>query len=679
MEWNKNFFLNLLSFRKKEKKKEYCFGLVLKEEEGEGLILEISHQEKKIKKIDEKEFSYSDGWEKLAEDVDQVLFELENNHKIRVEKVIFFLFSHLVDQKTKQIKNPYLKKIKQLVKELELKPLGFIELHEALSFFLREEEKESLTASIVELDKSSVSLFIYQRGGLIFSDSVARTENLISDLELIIKKVQKSIILPSRVIIYNLETLGGDLNYIISHRFWEKLFVQIPKIETFSFDQLKKALVFAFSDQFFLEEKEVELIEEKKEVMGFVVGEDIREKKPSVEKKIEEKVVIETKEKKTPLAFPNINWQRLIFPLLIGAIVLIFVFGISLLYFFHQVSLVLYFQGKKIEKEIILRDQSLIKRNESLIEKEDSIATSGKKIIGEKAGGEVVIFNSTSQEKEFEKGTILETGGGVKFVLGNNVKVASASQTLTGEGNLLTITGKAKGKITAVEIGPSGNIKKNEKLKIVGLSSDLFFALPTEDLTGGSQQEIQTVSKDDMKKLKEDLLSKIKKEGSLAIKEKIKNDQLIDNLTKVEIVEEKFSKELGEEAKNLRLKIKAKTQFFTFNRPQARETILKILKESIDPNYQLSEKSLEFWLKQGKEEEKKIVLIFSVLGKIIEKKDRRQLIAQLKGKNIKEMDKIVKKNLGAIGYEITMKRKIPFLDFWMPFFEKNIQLRIESL
>lgn len=684
----KNFLFNLFRKTTEIGKKEYYFGLILKEEEGWDLLLEIDQRQNKIRKIDEKKFIYSDSWEQINDDVDKVLFELEKKNNIRVEKTILILYSHLVDQKTKEVKKPYLGKIKHLVKELELKLLGYIEHHEAISLYFKKTEGVPLTSIIIELDKSSVSLFIYKGGEFVFSDSIARTEDLIADLQTILDKIKEEIILPSRMVIYNSSGLEEESDKIITHRWQENLFIQIPKVEILNYEKLKEILIFSFSQQIF-EGGKVSIIKEKKqeEILGFVIGKDIKEivSRPQMETEISE--AEELQEDKFQLRLPfrlpplpikfNLELQAPVL-LLIG-LVLIFSSIFVVLFYLHKASLDVYFQGKKIEKEIDIKDEPLIKKIDEIVEKEDSIGTSGKKIVGEKARGEVTIYNSDLTEKEFTKDTVLTTSSGIKFILDAAVKVASASQSLTSDGNLLTVTGKTKAKITAYDIGPSGNISKDEKLKIGEFPLSLFFALPTASFSGGSKQELQTVSKEDMNKLRELVLEKIKTEGNTAITNKLKNIQIIDKLTKIEIIDEKYSKELAEETKNLSLKIKSKVTFYTFNKNDARKVIFNSLSGLIDPNYELSVNSINYALKKVEEKDEKIVLTVDVSAKTMVKIDEKQLVHQLLGRSLSDAEKVIKEKFKARAYEVKIKKDLPFLKSRLPFFEKNIDLRIKSL
>ena len=152
------------SFSKKTRKQSYYLGIFLKEEEG---ILLVISQGLSGAVVQEKEkFSYSNGWENLSNDIDEILYRMEKKLNYQFKKTIFFVYSHLVDDKTGDIRKPYLQKIKDLVKNLEIEAVGYIECYEAVSSLLEEKEEIPLTAVLVELDKSQIGIFVYKGGKL---------------------------------------------------------------------------------------------------------------------------------------------------------------------------------------------------------------------------------------------------------------------------------------------------------------------------------------------------------------------------------------------------------------------------------------------------------------------------------------------------------------------------------
>jgi len=203
--------------------------------------------------------------------------------------------------------------------------------------------------------------------------------------------------------------------------------------------------------------------------------------------------------------------------------------------------------------------------------------------------------------------------------------------------------------------------------------------LPNGAFSGGSKQELQTVSKEDIEKLKELLIEKIKTEGNTVAKNKWKNAQIIDKLTKIEIIDEKYSKELGEEAKNFSLRIKSKVTFYTFDKNDAKQIILNSLSSLINPDYELSPDNINYVLKKVEEEDGKLMLTTDASAKTMIKIDKKQLMRELLGKDLKELEKIIKEKFRARAYEVKIKTDLPFLKSRLPFFEKNIDLTIKSL
>lgn len=728
---------NFFSKSKLNKKPEYFFGLLLKENEGVGQVLELDPSGKKIKKIDETRFKFTNSWEHIVEDVDEVLYGLEQKNKLSLPKVIFFVYSHLVDQNTKQIKKEYIKRIKNIVDNLGLKALGFIELHEAVSVYLTHKDEAPLTSIIIELDQPLVSIFIYKGGELIHSDSIAKTESLIADLKYVFSKI-KGIILPARIILYDSTKLTSESEQIVTHKWDESLFIQIPRVEVLTEEEIQQALMYNFSRQFF-EDESILTFDKTPETMGFIVGKDIKAIAVKTEI-VESKVTTANFPEEQSGAFKNkrqdeaaSNWQsqpRLgedyssgdsvvlsnsgvlmwvrslmvffiklsgkMFALrsiksggaifLILGLILIFAALISLLYFFHKAAVTVYFEGKKEKKELqvlgVLGKQDeaalMLRKKDIVIESTDSKETTGKKTIGEKASGQVSIYNKEASEKTFKKGTILTDSQGLKFLLDSEVKVASATESLTAEGNVLTVTGKAKTQAKAFDIGPEGNIKKGEKLSIENASQNLYFAVVESPFLGGSKKDVKTVSKDDIEELKNKLIEKMKKEKNKILAKNDKEARFIEALTEVDIVEEQYSKELGEEGDSLKLTGKGKVTVYTYNDVELRRVVADKLKDSISKDRQLPLSNISYKIDRAEKSNDTVELTVKVEAEVIPKLDENSFRQKIAGKSTSKIKKIVEEEYKAIGYKLSVDTPVPFFKSRLPFFKKNIFLRIES-
>ena len=122
-------------------------GLLLKEKEGIVFIIRLTNTNTNI--IAKERFVYSNNWDNLVEDIDEVLYRLELKGFKSPEKSIFFVYSNLVDKYKREIKKIYLLKIKEIVKNLEFKPLGYIEIHDAVIDLITSKEGVPLSTILI--------------------------------------------------------------------------------------------------------------------------------------------------------------------------------------------------------------------------------------------------------------------------------------------------------------------------------------------------------------------------------------------------------------------------------------------------------------------------------------------------------------------------------------------------
>lgn len=649
--------------KQKKISEEYYFGLLLKEEEGMGMVLKKDNFNQLVI-LAEKKFKFSNGWENLVEDVDSVLFQLENQINIPLKKTFVFLYSHLFDKEKDIISPIYYEKIKNLFKELELVGMGYLNCAEAINFFFSKKNELSFSGIIIEIDENCLSFFVYKNNQRQFGKTIGRTSDVLKDIEVIVNEAKEKVILPSLIILYGKGNLLELSQKIILYRWPQNSFIQLPRVEIFDEKKINQCLIFSLSSQlsdFFFsnekkekEEKEEKEKKEKKQVMGFYIDEDIPQKK---------------------ISLPSFNFS--FFPLFLIGGGLIFLGVFFLILFFHRANLTVFFPKEKLEEktEISFTDFPLEKFEETL-EKEKTIETSGEKIVGEKARGEVTIYNNSFESLELKKETLFQTEEGIKFLLDNDVKIASASQTLTSEGNFLTVAGKANANLTAAEIGSSSNIEKGKRLKVGDYSMEKIFAITSESFTGGSQRKIRTVSKDDREKLKEELSSLINKEAISFVKRKTRGKEIISSSIETKILDETYSKEIGEEADKLSLKIKAKVTGFFFSPEKLKEYLAERLKDK-KGEYQILADNISYQIEEFSPEKETIQLKTTAF--LLPKISLEKMKKRVKGKDLKKLNEIIKQEFKADGYEVEIDAKLPFLKNFMPFFEKNISLKVKSL
>lgn len=671
--------MKLPFFSNNSKSSDTYFGLFLKEEEGVALLLTIDQGKVVIK--NKERFSYTNGWENIIEDVDEVLYKLEKNKSGQISKTIFFIYSHFIDDQTKDIKKPYLTKIKEMVKNLELEAMGYIECFEAVTYYLEKKEEAPLTGVLLELDKKQLSIFVYKGGKLTYKKSLARTDNILDDFNASIGEIKGKAMLPSKIILYDSDNIDETAAKIVGHRWSEDHFVQIPKIEILKDDEVIQGLVGVFSGQ--VKGKETNIIEQKtmsEDSFGFVVGQDVSQTKEVVkdEKALNDNKglkILPTLPKFPKVSFPKIPKINFGFlkgrtAIVLGLIIIILALFLNE-YFFHKAKLTIFLPYQPINKSI--QEEVVYSTSSSSAVFSDSIATTGKKDIGDKAKGSVNVHNFDDKEKIFSKGTVLQVSN-LKFILDGDVKVASSSLAADGSAKL---PGKTGGTITAVDIGPESNLSKGQRFSIDDLSTSEYFAINDSALTGGSRKVIRTVSKADQDKLEQKVLNKAKKQEDNP--KFSKNETVISDLSLTEITKSDYSKEVGEEADKVTLTATTETTFFAYNKDNLIKKILDDLNNDVKQGFSLNKENLNYKLVKVEKKEENILMKIEIKSKAVRKFDTNTAFNKIIGKNKNDMEKTLRSEFSIQGYDLVNNEPIFLLKNILPFFKKNIELKISSL
>jgi hypothetical protein len=671
-------------FKKQIKESQKYLGLFLKEQGGVLMIIEENNDQMILK--EKRNFAYSNGWENLTDDVNESLALLKTEEQ-ELNHLIIFVYSHLVDQNTKEIKKPILLSIKKMVNHLNFQPLGYIEAGDALANFLQEKDNLPLTAILVEIDKTELSVFIYKGNQIILKKIVSRSSNFIDDLMTIFGE-KKQEFLPARIILYNSTDLDQKAESIISFRWPESYFLQIPKVNIVKEEELIEALLKIFEEQIKERKKESFLPEskkEKKEVLGFVIGEDIS----FLEQKKQEKtdVILEKKNFHFTLpkiVFPKINWPLFSFlkfkdiklPIILFSIFAIFLTMIINELFFHRLQLTIYPTTSSIKKEINLvgvinqkelNDKLNISSQSSTVEISLDKKTTGERKVGDKARGEITIYNSNLDAAEsIAKGTTVLSDNGLKFVIEEDVKVASASGDASNPK-----PSTAKVKVTAFDIGEEYNLSAGQKFKIEGKSANLL-AKNEVSFSGGTKRTVKTVSRNDTEELRNKAIEQIKSKPVNLNSDK----KLINNLTEINLLKEQYSKEIGEEAETLELKANGEKNYYFYDINQLKDRLLSILKKETPKELVIEKNQISAELIGVEKKDNQINLKFKTNVLLIKKIDIDSLKKQMIFVSKKQMADVLKDKFQINRYDFKLNSGLLFFER-TPIFPKNIEIIIK--
>jgi len=341
----------------------------------------------------------------------------------------------------------------------------------------------------------------------------------------------------------------------------------------------------------------------------------------------------------------------------------------SLEFFVHKAKINLIFKLYRIEKdETFLPELSTATISAEVKQTKKS---TGTKKIGSNAQGEVTIINFDNQEKTLIKGTIFEVKG-LKFSLNENVTISSS--TLAPDLSSKT-PGKAKGKLTAEDIGSEGNLEKNSQFKIADLPTSLFIATNETNFSGGSSKEIMTVSKKDM----EDLQSIVLSSGKSIIGKKIElllnnKNELISDMTDYSLTNVVFSKEIGEETDSLAISAKVEATYSYFSKTQLINFIKKKLSDQIPKGYLLVDEKINYKIKKIEINKNKVSLKLKIEVMAEKEIDKEKIAAKLAGKYQTRLKKIIEEEIKPYAYNFIITPNVFFLQSLTPFFKKNIEL-----
>lgn len=705
----------LNKFLPQKENKEYFLTVAVEENRILATVAEIKDREVIILGSGEGEFSQTSE-ETEAADIAISEAEKKIGADVLVEKVIFGLPISLLEGDN--IKPAHLSRLKKITKTLSLAPCGFIEYPQALSFYLQTKEESPPTLLLLSIGKKQIAFSHIRVGKIEKNVLVEKTDSIVSDFEKALLEFSSSEILPSRIMLYD---ESGDVNTDeIQENLlkfpWHKhsTFLHTPKIETLQKDALAFALVEAaarsLAHKLQLEEKEgvqatAEEPEKKKELheetFGFIKGKDItletvkieeeKEEKPESEKTEETFEEMPPKESifaKLPrfnFSLPQSSLARL--PMvglgLVGVLIVSFSFFLFWYYPKAIVNLIVYPASSTSNVDVLFTtDEDTAASNKKSIlattvseeaSADKTASTTGKIKIGEKATGTVTIYNKTLASKTFPKGSIL-TVDNLKFTLDDDVTIASASDT--GEG--LTF-GKGGAKITAADIGPEGNVASGSNFNFQSFDKSSYYAKNTDKLSGGTSREITSVSKEDQDKLLSSLSEELADQAKLQMMQKLSaGEKLLDTSLTSSVSSKKFTKNIGEESKELSLSLTLKISGLVYKE----KVLLDLTRDNttqVPAGFTLASDRTNIKISEAKtDKEGDVMAKATITYYFFPQIDTNKIKSNVVGKNFTDIDKYLStiKEIG--GFEIIADPKVPFFSNKLPFRKGNIQIRLIS-
>jgi len=714
-----DFFLSLLFQQDK------VSAILFKEEQKTLIILGSSEE-----KLDIQEASVED----LVIASDAVISKLELSlpEGANVEKTIFSVPYSWVEEG--KIKPERLSQLKKISVELALVPMGFIVSIEAIIAFLQKKEGVPINGIFVELSESFLYVYLARSGNILEVKQGKIEESAEKTVESLLSSVIKFEVLPSKIILLNNEEAENIQQKFLSHHWTKQLpFQHLPQVAMLEKGFENEAIIRGVASQMGAAIKgdiSVSKFEEAKaeekgisattDGFGFAQDVDVAKETKAEEKeevidekdepvKTHEKDVamdeaieessIEPEPKRSSagilsgvlslipknLSLPKPSFAKGSRSYLIPLAAAVIVIAITAFYYMFLVRAdVVIFTGQREFNDTLNINlatsgsssfEDRVLRIETVTEEVSGSETqevTGKKETGEKATGEVTLFNRSDRRQTVEKGTTITSSNGLEFTLSDTVEIASTSSFATEFSN-------KKAKVEASEFGKEYNLPSNTNFTVENFSSSQVFAKNDVAFAGGTKEEIQVVTEEDMDSLSEALSAKLLNEAKKKAQSKVADGQeLLPVVLSTEFDQRAFDKKEDEEAKNLKLTATITYTLGAYKKEELDAFIASSDSFDVPDDFKLSDKDSELTLSDVKQDGEDITgkLSFNAIYK--PQLSVSNIPQEVKGKSLTAAEERLRQLSGISDVRIILHNSIPLLPSLLPFREENIVLDIKA-
>lgn len=302
---------------------------------------------------------------------------------------------------------------------------------------------------------------------------------------------------------------------------------------------------------------------------------------------------------------------------------------------------------------------------------ESTAEATGTKTTGDKAKGEVTIYNKTNATKKFTAGTFLAGPGNKQFLLDQDTLVASQSAQEAG-----VTYGSANAAVTAGDFGPEYNFESGTELVVSNLSPSAFNAINKSAFSGGTKKDTKAVSKKDQAQLAASLLAKLKEGAAEEIVSRGQGKQIFIDTTEVNNVEEKFNSLVGDEADSLSLTLTASFTTLAVSDQDYYQLIALALQGQIPPEYTLVTDKIKTSIENTTPQGSAVAFDVVISAPLAPRLNQNDLLAAISGKRPAEAAQAVKSLPRFKSLDISLQPALPAILQWVPVNKNNIVIDI---
>ena len=729
------------NFFEKKTDSEYFLTLTLRNERATAVVFEKTSGRVKVVGKGEKEFKRTieeEDEEDLLKALDVAISDAESSLPDNVEshKTIFGIKGNWVEEG--KIKKEYLGKLKKISDSLDLKPMGFLVVTEAISHLLQKEEGAPVSAILCEVGKNALTVSLLKAGKILEEKTSEVHENKPFTVDALLKHFEAPEVLPSRIIIFG---SNEDLTQEFLGFTWSKSlpFLHPPQITSLPLDFDAQAVLFGAVSQMGLsvvmdtldktfkegdslakaleEEKLKEPVEKVSEAMssdyfGFKEGADISKetsKVPEVpaespltavedtaeipEEILEEKTGrAELPEKAGFLLLGARQTLGKVFaytktmkrkPALIGiGAVILLVFLLFIYLFATSATLTLGVSAKesaKSEKITFTKGSTDVSNNE----------ISGKFVTDTQDGKATIDTTGKKETGDKAKGTVTIFNSadsprtfteGTAITSSNNLEFTLDKSVTVASGSSDPInpkSGQANVTVTASKFGTSYNLPSGTKFTIGELST--VAAKNDDAFSGGTTKNVSVVAKADIDKLTKQLTSDLEKKAREELSKQVTSDSvLLPVFSSEDFSKKSFSKDADDEAQQVSLTAEIEFTGIIYSKKDLISFAKDSFQKELGPNLVIDEKNLSLDVKDFEKTDDGVSGIMEITAILLPKIDEKSLASEIAGKSLSDAQRRLEGLPKVETVEIRISPSIPFLPKRLPISSGKIKFIIEK-
>lgn len=455
-------------------------------------------------------------------------------------------------------------------------------------------------------------------------------------------------------------------------------------------------------------EKEIEETEAafpSASTMGFTTDAEKVEEKPITHqhhrRPMMEVVVEEEERKEEPKGLPSVHMPEISMPRISFSIFktskLAVIIVLVALFLFGGVAVSLYWTYPKAQVAILVDPQivksafdikfdptatSLDSNTNTIpaktididISGKKSTGASGNKNVGDPARGDVTIYNKTTTEKVFPKGSVLAGPKGLKFTLDESVSVASISDVIVGT------PGKASAKVSASQVGADSNIPAGSDFSFKDLPVTSYAGRNERAFAGGTSKEVQAIAKSDYEELQSMVTEEVTNNARTQIQQQLsKGEQLLDQSIVMKTTKKTYSGDIGDEAREVSIDVTMHISALAYSYDDLLTLSRDKLKSTSPGDATLTDKDISIQVVKMKTLDSGIVQAsIDAKGKLLPSIPTDDIRKNLLGKNTLDSEKYLKTVKGVVGYEVSFTQNVPYMPQTLPHVLSNLTIRVES-